>query len=478
MFGLNNKTVLLGLGVIALLLGLVYFGSTAIPSAENAATNPGQTTQTTGSTEPAQVESPADHQAETAVVENDEPVSQATGSEEIESSTGSQAEQAAAEADKLASQVTEPVKDEMPTSDEAIRILTEDNRSASLQAATSGWETNWNRRTIEYDELLSGGPPRDGIPSIDDPQFITPDQAQEWLADNEPVIALEINGDARAYPLQILTWHEIVNDTVGDVPVAVTFCPLCNSAITFDRRFDDQVFDFGTSGLLRNSDLVMYDRTTETLWQQFTGEGIVGDLAGEQLAFIPSSLISFADFRAAHPEGQILSRETGFSRRYGQNPYVGYDTIGNDPFLFSGPVDGRLAAMERVVTVSLPEVDLAYPLTILSGEGVINDTRAGLDLVVFHQPGTSSALGSQVIAEAEDVGATGVFERTLDDQTLTFQRDGDKIVDVETSTTWNILGQAIDGPLSGEQLTPVVAADHFWFSWAAFRPDTLIYEGE
>lgn len=370
------------------------------------------------------------------------------------------------------------------TNERGVMIFTEDNRPGRLHSATSGWETNWNRRTIEYDELLSGGPPRDGIPSIDAPTFVSSEEAAAWLTDNEPVIALEINGDARAYPLQILTWHEIVNDTVGDVPVAVTFCPLCNSAITFDRRFQGQTFEFGTSGLLRNSDLVMYDRTTETLWQQFTGEGIVGDLAGEQLDFIPSSLISFADFREAHPQGLILSRDTGFSRNYGQNPYVGYDDINQSPFLFDGPIDGRLPAMARVVTVSLADdpqldieepVDIAYPLDVLAEAGIINDSRAGVELVVFHKPGTSSALGARNIAEAEDVGATGVFNRNLDGQVLTFRTEGNVFVDEQTASTWNILGEAIAGPLDGETLTPIVHADHFWFSWAAFRPETVIY---
>ncbi|MHC4564004.1 MAG: DUF3179 domain-containing protein [Planctomycetota bacterium] len=358
-----------------------------------------------------------------------------------------------------------------------VSILTEDDRPSRLKAATSSWNTNWNRHTIDYNELLSGGPPRDGIPSLDAPQFVSPDEAQAWLTDNEPVIALEIEGEARAYPLQILTWHEIVNDIVADVPVAVTFCPLCNSAITFDRRLDGEVFEFGTSGLLRNSDLVMYDRTTESLWQQFTGEGIVGDLAGETLNFLPSSIVSFADFREAFPEGVVLSRDTGFNRRYGQNPYVGYDDIGSSPFLFRGEIDGRLAAVERVVTVSLEDVgvDVAYPLSVLSEVGVINDSQAGRDLVVFHSDGTTSALDARSIAEAEDVGATGVFDPVLDGQKLTFAQDGDLIVDEETGSTWNVLGQAVDGPLAGQQLTPVVHGDHFWFSWAAFKPDTVIY---
>lgn len=412
------------------------------------------------------VEPAADEEtsAEEAVIEEEETPVESDGEIEATSEENDEAQ--------------EPEPDEAAQQDPD--ILTDDNRPERLRILTQAWETNWERRTIEYDEILSGGPPRDGIPSIDDPKFIEQDEAAEWLADNEPVIALEIDGDARAYPLQVVTWHEIVNDTVGDVPVIVTFCPLCNSALVFDRRFEDQTFEFGVSGLLRNSDLIMYDRTTETLWQQFTGEGVVGDLAGEQLTFLPSSLISFKDFREAYPEGVVLSRDTGFNRAYGQNPYVGYDTTGNDPFLFNGPTDGRLDAVERVVTVSLPDVglDIAYPLSILVEMGVINDMQGGQDLVVFHTDGTSSALGAGEIAQGEDVGATGVFNPNLNGQKLTFIKEGGQIIDEETASTWNIVGQAIDGPLAGEALAPIVHGDHFWFSWAAFKPDTIIFGSE
>ncbi len=355
------------------------------------------------------------------------------------------------------------------------KIFTIDDRSDRLRALTDQWGTNWSLRTIDTSEILSGGPPRDGIPSIDDPQFISPDEAAEWLADNEPVIFLERGGDARAYPLQILTWHEIVNDTVGDVPVVVTFCPLCNSALVFDRRLDGEAVEFGTSGLLRNSDLIMYDRKTESLWQQFTGDAIVGDKVGEQLTFVPSSLISFADFRAAHPDGIVLSRETGYDRRYGENPYVGYDSVQQNPFLFTGPLDERLLPMTRVVTLSLDEIDVAYQVSDLAEAGVIHDTQGGQDLVLFHKAGTASALDSRAIADGKDVGATAVFDPNLDGQNLTFSKEGDDFVDAETGSVWNILGQAIDGPLVGKQLQPIVHADHFWFSWAAFRPDTIIF---
>jgi hypothetical protein len=362
-------------------------------------------------------------------------------------------------------------------------VLTEDSRPERLKRVTGAWSTNWNRHSIDYEDLLSGGPPRDGIPSIDEPVFISQEEAEKWLADNEPVISLEINGDARAYPLQILTWHEIVNDTVGDVPVVVTFCPLCNSALVFDRTLNGETYEFGTSGLLRNSDLVMYDRTTESLWQQLTGEAIVGDLVGETLKFQPASLVGFGDFREAFPDGVVLSRDTGFRRDYGRNPYAGYDRIGESPFLLSGEADDRMAAMSRVVTVSLEDaggetVDVAYPLSILADVGVINDSQAGRDLVVFHVIGTSSALDSARIAEGVDVGATGVFDPNLDGNKLTFRREDGQIVDEETESTWNVLGQAIDGPLAGEILTPVVHGDHFWFAWAAFKPDTIIFGRE
>lgn len=364
-------------------------------------------------------------------------------------------------------------------SNSAEGIMTTDDRSDRLRTLTASWQTNWQLHTIGYDEILSGGPPRDGIPSVDEPQFISVDEARSWLEDNEPVIAVDLNGVARAYPLQILTWHEIVNDHIGETPIIVTFCPLCNSALVFERRLNGETFEFGTSGLLRNSDLIMYDRTTESLWQQFTGEAIVGDMAGQQLTFLPSALVSFADFAAAYPAGEVLSKETGlgpsYAQRYGKNPYVGYDTVGSNPFLFDGELDGRLQAVERVVTLSFDELDIAYPLRLLSQISIINDSPGGHDLVVFHSEGTASALNAEIISLGKDVGATGVFVPFVEGQKLTFIKEGDEIVDEQTGSAWNILGQATAGSLAGSQLTPIVHGDHFWFSWAAFKPDTIIY---
>ena len=353
-----------------------------------------------------------------------------------------------------------------------------DDRSGRLRAITLGWKTDWTRHSVPYEEVRWGGPKRDEFPSIDEPHFISTAETRSWLVDNEPVIVVEVDGEARAYPLQIMIRHQIVNDTIAGIPVVVSFCPLCNSAIAFDRRVDGTTLKFGTSGLLRNSDLVMYDRTTESLWQQFTGEAIVGHAMGAQLQFVSSSVVSIKNFREAFPEGRVLSRDTGLNRKYGRNPYANYDTIGNKPFLYRGKTDPRLQAMERVVSVSLADVEIAYPLTNLVEHGVVNDVQAGRRIAVFHVFGASTALGSGKIAQGRDVGGTGVFEATLDGQTLTFDRDGTRIFDRETGTTWNIFGRGVSGALEGKQLTPIVHGDHFWFSWAAFKPQTIVYQGK
>ena len=342
---------------------------------------------------------------------------------------------------------------------------------------TSGWDTDFRLHTVPYSQITFVIP-RDNIPSIDKPKFVAPSEASTWLKSVEPVVALEVNGDARAYPLQILTWHEIVNDDIGDVPVAVTFCPLCNSAIAFDRRLDGELLEFGVSGNLRNSDLIMYDRQSHSWWQQFTGEGIVGKYAGRTLEHLPASIVSFADFAEAHPQGKVLSRDTGYARQYGRNPYAGYDTADGNPFLFRGDLDGRLLPVERVIAVTLGEADVAFPLTILQDEGAINYDLGERSIAVFHKFGTTSALDASSIAESRDVGAAGVFDPHLGDRKLTFGVIDEKIVDEQTGSTWDILGNAVEGPLAGTSLTPVVHGSHFWFAWAVFKPDTIVYQGK
>lgn len=326
---------------------------------------------------------------------------------------------------------------------------------------------------VDVGEIRPGGPPPDGIPPVDDPRFLRATDVA-FLADDEPVLALEINGDARAYPIQIMTWHEIVNDTVGDIPVTVSYCPLCNSAIAYDRRLGDRILDFGTSGMLYNSALVMYDRQTESLWSHFTGEAITGHLTGATLDVIPVQTVSWEAWHGAHSDGLVLSRDTGFSRDYGRNPYPGYDDVDSQPFLFTGEVDGRYAAQTRVVGIDVGDEAVAVVLDHLREERIVELDIAGTPIVAWHVPGTSSALDADSIAEGRDVGATGVFGRRADGQLLSFEPDRDGFRDRETNSSWNVLGRAIAGPLAGSQLEPITHVDTFWFAWAAFRPTTEV----
>ncbi|EDZ42921.1 conserved hypothetical protein [Rhodobacteraceae bacterium HTCC2083] len=272
--------------------------------------------------------------------------------------------------------------------------------SASPEFWQHEWpKTDFEKTTVEnWVEIMSGGPPKDGIPALSNPKFrkaIT----ETRIGGTEPVITVEINGDARTYPVRYLTWHEIANDVVGGVPVAVTFCPLCNSGITFDRRVKQGTLTFGVSGKLRNSDMLMYDRETETWWQQAIGEAIVGDLLGTELVQLPTWMESWDEFVARNPEGLVME-EPDFARQYGRNPYVSYDSS-TKPFLYSGenPPHG-IPALERVVRVG----DRAWPLTRLSKLGTV--TENGVSLI--WKAGQASALDGRSIAKSRDVGGVRV----------------------------------------------------------------------
>ncbi len=327
------------------------------------------------------------------------------------------------------------------------------------------WRTDWRRHTVPYAELSVGNPRRDGIPPLDQPQFVPAAQV-DWLAAAEPVVLVELAGLARAYPLQILMWHEIVNDTLGTTPVAVTFCPLCNTALAFDRRVAGQALTFGVSGLLRHSDLVMWDRQTESLWQQASGAAIVGTLAGAELTLLPATQIAWHVAREQYPQLEVLSRDTGFQRDYGHNPYAGYDSS-QRPFLFNGQLDQRLPAMQRIVGVRIDATAVAYPFEQLAQRRVIRDTIAGQPVVILYAPGLRSALDQASIARSADVGSGTAWRPLANGQPLTLEwRDG-AIRDRETNSVWSVSGHALTGPLAGAQLEPLVHANHFWFAWAA-----------
>jgi hypothetical protein len=336
--------------------------------------------------------------------------------------------------------------------------------------------TDFSQRIVELDEIQSGGPPKDGIPAIDAPQFVSTGAARAWLNDDEPVIVVRIGREARAYPLQILMFHEIVNDEVGGLPVAVTFCPLCNASIVFERGLEGVTLDFGTTGRLRRSDLVMYDRQTESWWQQFTGRGIVGHYAGTELTEVSSQITGFGDFRATYPAGRVLSRSTGYSRPYGRNPYRGYDNIEQTPFLLDDPADPRLPPMERVLGISFGNQHRVHPFAELEQHPVINSDFAGVPYVVLSRDGLRSALDANQISESRTVAAAVAFRRSGQGGVYTFTvRDG-RILDEQTGSEWNLFGQSIAGARRGEQLEPIAGGVHFAFAWLAFNPDTEIYQ--
>ncbi|MCP5082616.1 MAG: DUF3179 domain-containing protein [Alphaproteobacteria bacterium] len=272
--------------------------------------------------------------------------------------------------------------------------------------AREGWKTDFAQKSIDLKDILSGGIGRDVIPPIDKPKFKTIDEVAH-VKDTEPVVGVEISGDARAYPLQMMTWHEIVNDQFGAVPVAVTYCPLCNSAIVFERTVGGKVLDFGTTGKLRNSDLVMYDRQTQSWWQQFIGEAIVGEMTGEKLKSIPARLESYANFKARFPNGKVLVPNNDGLRAYGRNPYAGYDSA-RSPFLYNGEMPEGIEPMARVVAYRVDGKLQALALSLLAKQ-----ERVEIGDVEFTwSKGQNSALDTRVIAEGRDVGNIVVRKKT------------------------------------------------------------------
>lgn len=290
--------------------------------------------------------------------------------------------------------------------------------TTSASANPRFWKLSWpdtdfSKTSVDFGSIMSGGPPKDGIPSIDKPEFVPLAKYKE-AADTEPVITFAHRGDARAYPLRVLIWHEIVNDTVGGLPVSVTYCPLCNSSIVFDRRLGSKILDFGTTGKLRNSDMVMYDRQTESWWQQFTGTGIVGEMTGKELAMLPARVESLAKFRARYPNGKVLVPNDPNFRPYGNNPYMGYDTS-RRPFLYRGEMPKGIAPLAYVVKVG----DQAWSLDKLRKDGTI----VSGDLTLTWSKGLNSALDMQAISEGRDIGNVVVKRKT-------FQGSRDEVYDV------------------------------------------------
>ncbi len=338
-----------------------------------------------------------------------------------------------------------------------------------------GWRTDFSRLTVPAGEIVAAGKPRDGIAAIDAPRFVGTADARHIL-DDEPVVVVEMAGDARAYPLGVMMRREVVNDVVGGIAVAVTYCPLCNSAVAFRREVDGRTLDFGVTGNLRFSDLVMWDRQTESWWQQIGGEAIAGELAGRRLEVVPAAVVAWRDFRRAHPNGKALVGDADSGIYQGAAAYAGYDGDWGYPHMLGQAPDLRLASMERVLGLDVNGRAVAYPFGRLAEARVVNDVVGGESVVVFYEPGALSAFAGADGGARRVVGAATAYYASVGGMALTFElRDDGRVVDAQTGSEWGVMGRAVSGELAGESLRMVAHGTYFWFAWAAFYPGTEIW---
>lgn len=343
--------------------------------------------------------------------------------------------------------------------------------------ARGDWKTDLSKASIDIADLIGGGPAKDGIPAIRDPKFVSIDDARAWVADPEPVMVVDAGSEVRIYPIQILIWHEMVNDVIGDLAVLVSYCPLCNSAIVFDRTVDGKVYDFGVSGMLRHSDMIMFDRQTDSLWQQLTGESVVGELTGKRLWIVSSQMVDFASARNSYPAARVLSKETGHDRAYGSSPYAGYDMGGRTMFPVPYQSKGQTRPLDRLVTIQTEDGAKAHLLEEVRKARVRADKIGDTRYVIFAEPTATSPLDKPNISESKGVGSVGVFSPNVDGRELKFRNRGSKIVDRETGSEWNIFGKAVAGELEGKELKAINHGVFYAFAWLSFYPDTRVVGG-
>ncbi len=319
-------------------------------------------------------------------------------------------------------------------------------------------ETGSIRHIVPLNEIRNEGVPRDGIPPLDFPKYVKADEA-DFLSDRYFVIGLKHEGETKAYPLNIMVWHEIVNDEFGDTPVAITFCPLCFTSQVFDRGLDGVVLEFGNTGNLYKSNLVMYDRNTESQWSQSMATAITGELAGKKLRKIPFEVMSWKDWKSLYPETKVLSIDTGYSRPYNSNPYSKYFSDGN---LVSpvGNLDERMHPKMIVVGLESNNEYKAYLQPHIENSTVINDSVGSKNVLLFSKHPFQAR----------------VFDREIDNRVLSFEFENDSLKDIQTDSVWNFEGTAVSGPLEGAKLKRLALDQGFWFEWAAIHPSTEIYD--
>lgn len=305
------------------------------------------------------------------------------------------------------------------------------------------------------EQFVSTGIGQGTIPSIDDPHFESIGTADQYLDDRGEGIMVEVNGQVRFYPFQILVWHQLINDTIQGIPLLVSYCPLCGSGQVYTRTLGESIMQFFGSGLLFNSNMVMMDRQTETKWSQLTGEALIGDLQGSLLDIYPSTIITWDTFKSLYATGQVLSRQTGFERDYTYNPYANYENS-NAVYYPVSHDDARFSSKTVVFGMVYDSSSMVYSREELTEKIVIQDVFGGLPVLFYWDSVQSTARG---------------FERMLPDGTwLDFRIQDNQFVDVQTGSVWNREGKADSGPLRGAQLKLVALKRAYWFCWNAQLP--------
>ena len=330
------------------------------------------------------------------------------------------------------------------------------------------WKTDISRHTVPLEELLSRGG-RDFIDPIYQPLYESVASADTWLQPDDLVGALQVGDEVRIYPVNIMRWHEVLNDEVGGLPVTVTFCPICNRFITFDRRVDGRTLVFGVSGFLYKRNLVMWDHETESWWSQLLGQALVGEMVGKSLRFVSTQMASWQKAKAQFPNAAVLARESGLEYLMEDGFYelsVSEDVYSDEsPVLLFGTKRALYRDHEWVMGVAIDSLARAYPLSELQEAGVINDQLGDVPLLVVFRSGTVRVPLEQGV----------VYSRRVNGQVLTFEPAGDGLQDRETGTRWTIWGEATDGRLAGQRLEPAQYIPSYWFAWVELYPETSVY---
>ncbi|MFM9946208.1 MAG: DUF3179 domain-containing protein [Bacteroidia bacterium] len=344
------------------------------------------------------------------------------------------------------------------------------------------WVTDTTNHTVDLADLTMTVA-KDAMLTLDYPTFINRHDKKFNYYEHEPVIAVSYNGVTKAYPLSLLTMYELSNDTVGGENVMVTYCPMCNAAMVFNRKIkrdgQESILNFGISGLLMHNDMIMYDKQTNTWWEQLMGEAIVGELAGTELKMMRALLISVKDYFDRYPEGKILTPlNVSLTNKKSHRPFyhLNHDNKTLDTtYYLPEKVDPRLPPLERVLDIHVEEHTMIYPFSKISEKEVINEVFDNMHFVIFYHGEMVSVLDEDKLSKSRHVGSATAFRSTLDGVNYKFKKKGSYFEDEQTGSTWDITGFCREGVLKGKQLMILPHSNHFAFAYLAFFPDAEIY---